>query len=83
MQVLDHHSDGSIIFNLLYTFEKENRIVQKEIFEERYHPFLLELVKEKLLKMGYHSLELKPVPCNFPENEFNKIDWYRIIGQKK
>lgn len=83
VQVWDHHSDGSITFNLLYTFEKENRIVQKEIFEEHYHPFPLELVKEKLLKMGYHSLDLKPVPCNFTENEFNKIDWYRIIGQKK
>lgn len=83
VQIWDHHSDGSITINLLYAFEKENRIVQKEIFEEHYHPFPLELVKGKLLDLGYQALDLKPVPYNFPEKEFDKIDWYRIIAQKK
>ena len=38
MQVWDHLSDGSIVFNLVYTFERGNQIFQKEHFEEHYHP---------------------------------------------
>ena len=83
MQIWDHNADGTITFNLLYTFERENRIVQKEVFEEHYHPFPLELVKGKLLDMGYQALDLKPVPCNLTDRKFDKIDWYRIIAQKK
>lgn len=83
VQIWDHNADGTITFNLLYTFERENRIVQKEVFEEHYHPFPLELVKGKLLDMGYQALDLKPVPCNLTERKFDKIDWYRIIAQKK
>lgn len=33
VQVWDHNGDGSVTFNLLYTFERENRIVQKEILK--------------------------------------------------
>lgn len=83
MQVWDHNPDGSITFNLLYTFERDNKIVQKEIFEEHYNPFPLELVTAKLQEMGYGSPEMKPVPCFFPETDFSKIDWYRIIAQKQ
>ena len=83
MQVWDHNPDGSITFNLLYTFEQNNKIVQKEIFEEHYHPFPLELATAKLREMGYGAPEVKPVPCFFPETDFSKIDWYRIIAQKQ
>lgn len=83
MQVWDHNPDGSITFNLVYTFERDNKIVQKEIFEEHYNPFPLELVTSKLQKMGYSSPEMKPVPCFLPETDFSKIDWYRIIAQKQ
>ena len=38
MQVWDHLPDGSITFNLLYTFERANKIFQKEHFEEHYYP---------------------------------------------
>ena len=83
VQVWDHNPDGSITFNLLYTFEQENRIVQKEIFEEHYNPFPLSIVKKKLAELGYGPVSLRPVPCNFPETDFEKIDWYRIIAQKQ
>ena len=82
VQVWDHNPDGSITFNLLYTFERENRIVQKEIFEEHYHPFGLEMILHALSEMGYGSVELRPVPCNMPETDFDKMDWYRIMAQK-
>lgn len=82
VQVWDHKEDGSITFNLLYTFEKENKIVQQEIFEEHYNPFSYELVKNKLEEMGYSSLQMLPVPYNFPERELEKIEWYRVIARK-
>ncbi len=82
VQIWDHNPDGSITFNLLYTFERENRIFQKEIFEEHYHPFPRKLIDDALADLGYRSAELRPVPSNFPETEFSKIDWYRVIAQK-
>ena len=82
VQVWDHNPDGSITFNLLYTFERDNRIFQKEIFEEHYHPFPRKLIDDALADLGYRSVELRPVPSNIPETEFCKIDWYRIIAQK-
>lgn len=82
MQVWDHNSDGSITFNLLYTFEREQKIVQKEFFEEHYHPFPLELVEGKLHELGYGPIKLMPVHSQNPETDFSKIDWYRVIAQK-
>ena len=82
VQVWDHLPDGSITFNLLYTFERDCRIVQKEIFEEHYHPFKLEMVLHALSEMNYGHIEIRPVPCEIPETEFDRIDWYRLIAQK-
>ncbi len=82
MQVWDHNPDSSITFNLLYTFEQNEKIVQKEIFEEHYHPFTLKMVENKLSDLGYDQLYLRPVPCQISETDFDKIDWYRIIARK-
>ena len=82
VQVWDHNPDGTITFNLLYTFELDNRIVQKEIFEEHYHPFRLEMVLRTLSEMGYAGVDLRPFPCSITETDFDKIEWYRIIAQK-
>lgn len=83
VQVWDHNPDGTITFNLLYTFERDNRIFQKEIFVEQYHPFRLELVERKLRKMGYGSLKLTPVPDNHSEADLSKTEWYRMIAHKE
>ena len=82
MQVWDHEPDGSITFNLLYTFEQNEKIVQKEIFEEHYHPFPLQIVKEKLSDLGYEEFSLRPFPCDIPETDFEKMEWYRVIARK-
>ena len=82
VQVWDHHADGSITFNLLYTFERENRIFQKETFEEHYHPFGINPVLDRMKEMGYGGIVIRPVPDFAEEKEFAQIDWYRIIGQK-
>ena len=83
VQVWDHNPDGSITFNLLYTFEQDNRIVQKEIFEEHYHPFALNIVERKLAELGYDTPCVRPFPCSIPETDFDKMDWYRVIAQKQ
>ena len=82
VQVWDHHPDGSITFNLLYTCERECRIVQKEIFEEHYHPFRLEMILHTLSEMNYGNIEIRPVPCETAETDPDRMDWYRLIVQK-
>ena len=82
VQVWDHNPNGSITFNLLYTFEQKEKIVQKEIFEEHYYPFPLKIVEEKLSDLGYDKLYFRCVPCDIPETDFEKIDWYRVIARK-
>ena len=82
VQVWDHNLDGSITFNLLYTFEQNEKIIQKEKFEEYYHPFKLKLVEEKLISMGYGQLYLSPFPGDSPETDFKNMDWYRLIARK-
>jgi SAM-dependent methyltransferase len=82
VQVWDHNADGSITFNLLYSFEKDNNIFQREIFEEHYHPFGIKPVLDKMKKMGYADIDIRPFPVFAEEKDFDKIDWYRVIGKK-
>ena len=63
VQVWDHNPDGSITFNLLYTFERDNRIFQKEIFEEHYHPFPRKLIDGALADLGYRSVDVAGPIC--------------------
>lgn len=83
VQVWDHNADGSITFNLLYSFERDNKVVQREVFQEHYNPFPLGLVRDGLLSLGYENICLSPVPSNHPKTDVSEMDWYRIIAQKK
>ena len=83
VQVWDHNADGSVIFNLLYTFERDGRIFQKEFFEEHYHPFPRSLAADRLLSLGYTDLTIRPVPSFAPVTDFDKMEWYRLIARKK
>ena len=82
VQVWDHNQDGSITFNLLYTFEKDNRIFQKEEFQEHYHPFDLDLALDKFKAMGYTEIGISPFPVSLKTTDFNEMEWYRLIGRK-
>jgi glycine/sarcosine N-methyltransferase len=80
-QVWDYHDDGSMTFNILYVFERENRPFQKEVFEERYIPIGRELMLNRLREMGY-----RPEVLNYP-SQFQKIppeeaDWYCVLAKK-
>lgn len=81
VQCWDHNSDSTIDFNLLYTFEKNNRIFQKEIFKEHYHPVSQALLVEKLKSLGYSNFEIGRFPVQM--GKFTEdCDWYYLIARK-
>lgn len=80
-QVWDYPDDGSMVFNLLYTFERDNKIFQKEIFEEHYHPIARQLLLDRLAELGYREIQQFCFPAFFeldPEN----AEWYCILAKK-
>jgi len=82
VQVWDYNEDGTITFNILYTFEIKNEIFQKEKFEERYNAIPKDHFIEKIKQMGYTDIEIKCFPAYFPDVEFDKIEWYSVIAKK-
>lgn len=86
LQVWDYHDvmskDVSMTFNLLYTFEKNNKIFRKETFEERYYPIERELLLEKLKKLGYSKIQLMCFPAFFEDLDVYKVEWYCVMGEK-
>ena len=82
VQAWDYHTDGTMDFNLLFTFEKENKIVQKEIFQEHYHPISQRLLLDKLEKLGYEAPEIFCMPAYIGEFDPENHDWYAVIARK-
>lgn len=83
MQVWDYPDDGTIIFNLLYTFERDGKIFQKEIFEERYHPIPSTLIFDAIQNMGYEDIEIHPCPAVAKERPLEELAWYAVLAHKK
>lgn len=81
VQVWDYNPDGSMAFNLLYTFERDNKIFQKEKFEEHYHPIPRQLLLDGLEKLGYREVRQLPFPA-FAEGDAERADWYCVIAGK-
>lgn len=82
MQVWDHLSDGSIVFNLVYTFERDNKIFQKERFEELYHPVPQKLLLDKLTQLGYQDIQVKAFPVQFGAFDIENSEWYCVLAHK-
>lgn len=82
VQAWDYNQDGTMDFNLLYTFEKGNKIFQKEVFQEHYHPIRQTLLLEKLKEMGYQDPEIRRMPAHAGSFDPDKNDWYSVIAQK-
>ena len=82
MQVWDHLSDGSIVFNLVYTFERDNKIFQKERFEELYHPVPQQLLLDKLAQLGYQDIQVKAFPVQFGVFDIENTEWYCVLAHK-
>ncbi len=80
-QVWDYNQDGSMIFNLVFTFEKEGRVVQREIFEEYYHPTPRRVFEEALAGLGYEICAIRNYPAQAPV-PVEEFDWYCILARK-
>lgn len=82
VQVWDYLEDGSMTFHLLYTFERNNKIVQKERFEETYYPVSRERLIQKLESLGYQNIRLMCHPAYFDHVDPRDVDWYCVIAKK-
>ena len=82
IQVWDYHEDDTMTFNLLYTFERENRIFQKEKFEEHYIPIRRELLLDKVREMGYEEIRIMNFPAIFENVSVDETDWYCVMARK-
>ena len=82
MQVWDHHDDGSITFNLLYTFERDNKIFQREHFEERYYPVPRQFLLDRLSSLGYEDIAVSAFPVQFGAFDEESSNWYCVLARK-
>lgn len=82
VQCWDYNADETVTFNLLYTFEENNRIFQKEIFQERYYPLPKELLLRKLEDMGYEAVEQRNFPACVDGGKPESWDWFCLMARK-
>ena len=82
VQVWDYLDDASMIFNILYTFEKDGKIIGREDFTEHYHPVTLSFIKGVLREMNYASPEIMPLPAQAGAFDEEKTHWYCLIAKK-
>ena len=83
VQLWDYHEDGSMTFNLLYTFERDSRIIQKEIFEEHYFPIKRQVLLNELRRLGYENIELMCMPAFLEAVKPENAEWYCVLAQKQ
>lgn len=81
MQVWDYNDDGTVTFNLLYSFEIENKIYKREEFSELYYPFRKDFIIEELKKQGFKDIEVFSF-IHHQIKEFDNMDLYVLIGKK-
>lgn len=81
VQVWDYERDGSMTFHLLYTFERDNQIFQKEKFEEHYHPIPRRLLLDALAGLGYCDVKQFPFPAT-AEGDPEQAEWYCVLARK-
>lgn len=83
MQVWDYNDDGTVTFNLLYTFERNNKLYHKEKFEERYIPLSKSRLIDMLSELGYQNVQLMNFPAQAPMDDPENVDWLTIVAQKQ
>ena len=81
VQAWDYHPDGTMTFNLLYTFERDQRIVQQEVFEEHYFPIPRQLLLDELARLGYGEIRLFPFPAMLRQGA-EEAEWYCVLARK-
>lgn len=81
MQVWDYNSDGTMTFNFLYSFERDNKVIRREEFQEIYYPVRREMLEKLLIELGFDEIEI----YNFTNpkiKKFEDMEWYSIIARK-
>ncbi len=82
VQVWDYHEDNTMTFHLLYALEQDNRIFQREFFEEHYIPIRRDILLNKLQCLGYGEPEITCFPAREKGVVPEAADWYCLIAQK-
>ena len=82
VQVWDYNLDETMTFNILYSYEKDNEIIRKEVFEETYYPVKQEFLINKLKRLGYKDIQVMCHPAFVKDIDVNKADWYCMIARK-
>lgn len=83
LQVWDYNEDDTMTFHLLYTFERENKLFQKEHFEEHYIPIAKIKLLDKLQEMGYENIEVMNFPSCIQNRDVSETDWYCVMARKR
>lgn len=81
VQVWDYVAEDEMVFNLLYTFEKNNKIYKQEEAVTKYFPLRKQVIIECLESLGYENIELNCF-INPDIIEFDEMDWYSICAKK-
>lgn len=81
VQVWDHNIDGTITFNFLYSFEKDNKILRHEEYSETYYPLSVEFIVALLNELGFGELELYNLG-NSKIKKYEDMQWYSIVARK-
>ena len=82
VQVWDYLEGGDMLFHLLYTFERENRIFQKETFDEHYFPVARQLLLDKLRALGYGQIRQSCFPSLLGQDA-ESAEWYCVLAKKE
>ncbi|WP_034328432.1 class I SAM-dependent methyltransferase [Alkaliphilus transvaalensis] len=81
IQVWDYNLDGTMTFNLLYTFEKDHQIYHREEFKVVYYPLKKDFLIQELKNLGFKDICI----MNFIHDhikDFNNMEWYVIMAKK-
>lgn len=81
IQFWEHHLDGTITFHIVFTLEREGKVVQREVFQEFYHPIKRSVIENALEKMGYQIERFGPHPIQAPVPA-EEAEWYCILAKK-
>ena len=82
IQVWDYNKDGSMTFNIIISYEKNKKIYDKKIFQEKYYPIKADTLVHHLEKLGFENIKI--INHVFPQiDDFEKMKWYCIIARLK
>ncbi len=80
-QVWDYNPDSTVTINILQVYERENREIDRKVYEETLYPVSREFLLATLSELGYGDIAVKGVPC-FAETPVEDMGWYCLLARK-